>query len=116
MAEDPLCRGSPDSPVFLLQVRRLKLQLEEERQKCSRSEGSAADMAGLHNGSDLQFIEMQSRYSGQASATPWGAASLTMHISLGKPRYKDCIVLRSPYSSRAHRIVLISVVLLGRAF
>ncbi|XP_004759431.1 leucine-rich repeat flightless-interacting protein 2 isoform X7 [Mustela putorius furo] len=44
---------------LLSQIRRLKLQLEEERQKCSRSEGSAADMAGLHNGSDLQFIEMQ---------------------------------------------------------
>ncbi|XP_027443370.1 leucine-rich repeat flightless-interacting protein 2 isoform X8 [Zalophus californianus] len=44
---------------LLSQIRRLKLQLEEERQKCSRSEGSAADVAGLHNGSDLQFIEMQ---------------------------------------------------------
>ncbi|XP_032214353.1 leucine-rich repeat flightless-interacting protein 2 isoform X26 [Mustela erminea] len=44
---------------LLSQIRRLKLQLEEERQKCSRSEGSAADMAGVHNGSDLQFIEMQ---------------------------------------------------------
>ncbi|XP_047596907.1 leucine-rich repeat flightless-interacting protein 2 isoform X18 [Lutra lutra] len=44
---------------LLSQIRRLKLQLEEERQKCSRSEGSAADMVGLHNGSDLQFIEMQ---------------------------------------------------------
>ncbi|XP_041590220.1 leucine-rich repeat flightless-interacting protein 2 isoform X6 [Vulpes vulpes] len=44
---------------LLSQIRRLKLQLEEERQKCSRSENAAADMAGLHNGSDLQFIEMQ---------------------------------------------------------
>ncbi|XP_034518140.1 leucine-rich repeat flightless-interacting protein 2 isoform X3 [Ailuropoda melanoleuca] len=44
---------------LLSQIQRLKLQLEEEQQKCSRSEGSAADMAGLHNGSDLQFIEMQ---------------------------------------------------------
>uniref|UniRef100_A0A384DP10 Leucine-rich repeat flightless-interacting protein 2 n=1 Tax=Ursus maritimus TaxID=29073 RepID=A0A384DP10_URSMA len=37
---------------LLSQIRRLKLQLEE-------GEGSAADVAGLHNGSDLQFIEMQ---------------------------------------------------------
>eukprot|EP00071_Canis_lupus_P030606 XP_022264163.1 leucine-rich repeat flightless-interacting protein 2 isoform X16 [Canis lupus familiaris] len=44
---------------LLSQIRRLKLQLEEERQKCSRSENAAADLAGLHNGSDLQFIEMQ---------------------------------------------------------
>jgi len=64
--------GSRDSPLLPLQIRRLKLQLEEERQKCSRSEGSAADMAGLHNGSDLQFIEMQSRYRGQARAALWG--------------------------------------------
>ncbi|XP_058513146.1 leucine-rich repeat flightless-interacting protein 2 isoform X8 [Ochotona princeps] len=44
---------------LLSQVRKLKLQLEEERQKCSRSDGPAADLAGLQNGSDLQFIEMQ---------------------------------------------------------
>ena len=51
-----------DEPVFLLQIRKLKLQLEEERQKCSRGDGSAGgDLAGLQNGSDLQFIEMQSR-------------------------------------------------------
>ncbi|XP_054585626.1 leucine-rich repeat flightless-interacting protein 2 isoform X3 [Eptesicus fuscus] len=45
---------------LLSQVRKLKLQLEEERQKCSRGDGTAAgDLAGLQNGSDLQFIEMQ---------------------------------------------------------
>ncbi|XP_042758942.1 leucine-rich repeat flightless-interacting protein 2 isoform X10 [Panthera pardus] len=44
---------------LLSQIRRLKLQLEEERQRCSRSESTAADLAGLHNGSDLQFIDMQ---------------------------------------------------------
>ncbi|XP_023391838.1 leucine-rich repeat flightless-interacting protein 2 isoform X9 [Pteropus vampyrus] len=41
------------------QIRKLKLQLEEERQKCSRSDGTAGDLAALQNGSDLQFIEMQ---------------------------------------------------------
>nr|XP_051714942.1 leucine-rich repeat flightless-interacting protein 2 isoform X26 [Oryctolagus cuniculus] len=43
----------------LIEVRKLKLQLEEERQKCSRSDGSAGELAGLQNGSDLQLIEMQ---------------------------------------------------------
>ncbi|XP_039093173.1 leucine-rich repeat flightless-interacting protein 2 isoform X10 [Hyaena hyaena] len=43
---------------LLSQVRRLKLQLEEERQRCSRGESSAAEL-GLHNGADLQVIEMQ---------------------------------------------------------
>ncbi|XP_047626062.1 leucine-rich repeat flightless-interacting protein 2 isoform X9 [Phacochoerus africanus] len=44
---------------LLSQVRKLKLQLEEEQQKCSRNDGVAGDPAGLQNGSDLQFIEMQ---------------------------------------------------------
>uniref|UniRef100_A0A9L0JYS8 Leucine-rich repeat flightless-interacting protein 2 n=1 Tax=Equus asinus TaxID=9793 RepID=A0A9L0JYS8_EQUAS len=44
---------------LLSQIRKLKLQLEEERQKCSRSDSTVGDVAGLQNGSDLQFIEMQ---------------------------------------------------------
>ncbi|XP_023575549.1 leucine-rich repeat flightless-interacting protein 2 [Octodon degus] len=44
---------------LLSQIRKLKLQLEEERQKCSRNDGTTGDLAGLQNGSDLQFIEMQ---------------------------------------------------------
>ncbi|XP_055270649.1 leucine-rich repeat flightless-interacting protein 2 isoform X6 [Moschus berezovskii] len=44
---------------LLSQIRKLKLQLEEERQKCSRSDGTAGDLAELQNGSDLQLIEMQ---------------------------------------------------------
>ncbi|XP_032988294.1 leucine-rich repeat flightless-interacting protein 2 isoform X20 [Rhinolophus ferrumequinum] len=44
---------------LLSQIRKLKLQLEEERQKFSRNDGTAGDLAGLQNGSDLQFIEMQ---------------------------------------------------------
>ncbi|KAM8758281.1 leucine-rich repeat flightless-interacting protein 2 isoform 17-T17 [Rhynchonycteris naso] len=45
---------------LLSQVRKLKLQLEEERQKYSRGDGTVGgDPAGLQNGSDLQFIEMQ---------------------------------------------------------
>ncbi|XP_051059223.1 leucine-rich repeat flightless-interacting protein 2 [Phodopus roborovskii] len=44
---------------LLSQIIKLKLQLEEERQKCSRGDGTSGDLAGLQNGSDLQFIEMQ---------------------------------------------------------
>ncbi|XP_023475547.2 leucine-rich repeat flightless-interacting protein 2 isoform X14 [Equus przewalskii] len=44
---------------LLSQIRKLKLQLEEERQKCSRSDSTVGGVAGLQNGSDLQFIEMQ---------------------------------------------------------
>ncbi|XP_078210747.1 leucine-rich repeat flightless-interacting protein 2 isoform X12 [Callithrix jacchus] len=44
---------------LLSQIRKLRLQLEEERQKCSRNDGTVGDPAGLQNGSDLQFIEMQ---------------------------------------------------------
>ncbi|KAL6069415.1 hypothetical protein STEG23_027923, partial [Scotinomys teguina] len=44
---------------LLSQVRKLKLQLEEERQKCPRNDGTSGDLAGLQNGSDLQFLEMQ---------------------------------------------------------
>nr|XP_035950070.1 leucine-rich repeat flightless-interacting protein 2 isoform X8 [Halichoerus grypus] len=73
---------------LLSQIRRLKLQLEEERQKCSRSEGSAADMAGLHNGSDLQFIEMQrdanrqiSEYKFKLSKAEQDIATLEQNIS-----------------------------------
>ncbi|XP_034847816.1 leucine-rich repeat flightless-interacting protein 2 isoform X3 [Mirounga leonina] len=73
---------------LLSQIRRLKLQLEEERQKCSRSEGSAADTAGLHNGSDLQFIEMQrdanrqiSEYKFKLSKAEQDIATLEQNIS-----------------------------------
>ncbi|KAM9187481.1 leucine-rich repeat flightless-interacting protein 2 isoform 1-T1 [Dugong dugon] len=45
---------------LLSQIRKLKLQLEEERQKGPRSDSAATgDLAGLQNGTDLQLIEMQ---------------------------------------------------------
>ncbi|XP_061852872.1 leucine-rich repeat flightless-interacting protein 2 [Colius striatus] len=44
---------------LLSQVRKLKMQLEEERQKYSKSDGMSSDIIGLENGSDLQLIEMQ---------------------------------------------------------
>lgn len=57
-------------------MRKLKLQLEEERQKGSRSEGAVGDLAGLQNGSDLQFIEMQSRCKALGADMGIGAAVL----------------------------------------
>lgn len=47
---------------LVFQVRKLKMQLEEERQKYSKSDGMNPDIVGLENGSDLQLIEMQSTY------------------------------------------------------
>ncbi|XP_039192806.1 leucine-rich repeat flightless-interacting protein 2 isoform X7 [Crotalus tigris] len=44
---------------LLSQIKKLKLQLEEARQKSSRPESINADLTGLENGSDLQLIEMQ---------------------------------------------------------
>ncbi|XP_068940417.1 leucine-rich repeat flightless-interacting protein 2 [Petaurus breviceps papuanus] len=44
---------------LLSQIRKLKLQLEEEKQKGSRHDGPFGDSGGLENGSDLHFIEMQ---------------------------------------------------------
>ncbi|XP_025040917.2 leucine-rich repeat flightless-interacting protein 2 isoform X19 [Pelodiscus sinensis] len=44
---------------LLSQIRKLKLQLEEERQKHSKNDGTNRDITGLENGSDLQLIEMQ---------------------------------------------------------
>ncbi|XP_050827732.1 leucine-rich repeat flightless-interacting protein 2 isoform X25 [Serinus canaria] len=44
---------------LLSQVRKLKMQLEEERQKYSKSDSMSPDAIDLENGSDLQLIEMQ---------------------------------------------------------
>ncbi|XP_063778667.1 leucine-rich repeat flightless-interacting protein 2 isoform X13 [Pseudophryne corroboree] len=41
------------------QIRKLKLQLDEERHKNTRNDTTMTDSAGPENGSDLQLIEMQ---------------------------------------------------------
>lgn len=73
---------------LLSQIRKLKLQLEEERQKCSRNDGVSGDLAGLQNGSDLQFIEMQrdanrqiSEYKFKLSKAEQDIATLEQSIS-----------------------------------
>lgn len=73
---------------LLSQIRKLKLQLEEERQKCSRNDGMSGDLEGLQNGSDLQFIEMQrdanrqiSEYKFKLSKAEQDIATLEQSIS-----------------------------------
>ncbi|XP_055489510.1 leucine-rich repeat flightless-interacting protein 2 isoform X15 [Leucoraja erinacea] len=44
---------------LLAQIRKLKLQLEEERQKSSKVENVLTDSDRLENGTDLQILEMQ---------------------------------------------------------
>ncbi|XP_062910906.1 leucine-rich repeat flightless-interacting protein 2 isoform X5 [Mobula hypostoma] len=44
---------------LLAQIRKLKLQLEEERQKNSKIENVLTDSDRLENGTDLQILEMQ---------------------------------------------------------
>lgn len=73
---------------LLSQIRKLKLQLEEERQKYSRDDGMSGDLAGLQNGSDLQLIEMQrdanrqiSEYKFKLSKAEQDIATLEQSIS-----------------------------------
>lgn len=43
------------------QIRKLKMQLEEERQKPSKMDAVFMDGEKMENGTDLHFIEMQSK-------------------------------------------------------
>lgn len=46
---------------LLAQIRKLKNQLEEERQKHLKMDSSFTDGERIENGTDLHFIEMQSK-------------------------------------------------------
>lgn len=46
---------------LLAQIRKLKNQLEEERQKHSKMDSAYTDGERMENGTDLHFIEMQSK-------------------------------------------------------
>ncbi|XP_039405341.1 leucine-rich repeat flightless-interacting protein 2 isoform X4 [Corvus cornix cornix] len=76
---------------LLSQVRKLKMQLEEERQKYSKSDGMNPDIIGLENGSDLQLIEMQrdanrqiSEYKFKLSKAEQDIATLEQNLCPGK--------------------------------
>lgn len=45
---------------LLAQIRKLKMQLEEERQKHLKMDSGYTDGERMENGTDLHFIEMQS--------------------------------------------------------
>ncbi|KAE8597196.1 hypothetical protein XENTR_v10016383 [Xenopus tropicalis] len=47
---------------LVAQIRKLKLQLDDERQRSAKNNSTTTDSTGLENGSDLQLIEMQSLY------------------------------------------------------
>lgn len=46
---------------LLAQIRKLKNQLEEERQKHSKMDSAYTDGERMENGTDLHVIEMQSK-------------------------------------------------------
>lgn len=48
---------------LLAQIRKLKNQLEEERQKHSKMDSAFTDGEKMENGTDLNIIEMQSKLS-----------------------------------------------------
>uniref|UniRef100_A0A5F8H923 Leucine-rich repeat flightless-interacting protein 2 n=1 Tax=Monodelphis domestica TaxID=13616 RepID=A0A5F8H923_MONDO len=78
---------------LLSQIRKLKLQLEEERQKYSRHDGTFGDLGGLENGADLQFIEMQrdanrqiSEYKFKLSKAEQDMTTMEQNVSVCPPR------------------------------
>lgn len=52
---------------LLAQIRKLKNQLEEERQKHLKMDSSCTDGEKMENGTDLHLIEMQSKFALQLS-------------------------------------------------
>lgn len=64
----PLCfvdvrlrKLAEEKDELLAQIRKLKNQLEEERQKHSKMDSLYTDGERMENGTDLHFIEMQSK-------------------------------------------------------
>lgn len=64
----PSCRAdvrlrklAEEKDELLAQIRKLKNQLEEERQKHSKVDSAYTDGERMENGTDLHFIEMQSK-------------------------------------------------------
>ncbi|XP_067837442.1 leucine-rich repeat flightless-interacting protein 2 isoform X3 [Heptranchias perlo] len=73
---------------LLAQIRKLKLQLEEERQKNSKIENVFTDSDRLENGTDLQILEMQrdanrqlSEYKFKLSKAEQDIATLEQNIA-----------------------------------
>ncbi|XP_060678887.1 leucine-rich repeat flightless-interacting protein 2 isoform X5 [Hemiscyllium ocellatum] len=62
-----LMKLADEKEELLAQIRKLKLQLEEEKQKNSRIENVLTDSDRLENGTDLQILEMQRDVNRQLS-------------------------------------------------
>lgn len=70
----PLCPAdvrlrklAEEKDELLAQIRKLKNQLEEERQKHSKVDSSYTDGEGMENGTDLHLIEMQSKLTSRTA-------------------------------------------------
>lgn len=67
---------------LLAQIRKLKNQLEEERQKHSKVDSSYTDGEGMENGTDLHLIEMQSKLTSRTVKSTLSRASGARVFSL----------------------------------
>lgn len=61
-ADVRLRKLAEEKDELLAQIRKLKNQLEEEKQKHSKVDGAFTDGESLENGTDLHFIEMQRKF------------------------------------------------------
>lgn len=58
-----LLKLAEEKEELLAQIRKLKNQLEEERQKHPKVDGAYTDGEKMENGTDLHIIEMQSKFT-----------------------------------------------------
>lgn len=83
------------------------MQLEEERQKYSKRDGLNPDIIGLENGSDLQLIEMQSRYMVTVLSYSSCREDFQLLLLCTSSIVSDYIVeqISFPWSTSLHRIL-----------
>lgn len=62
-ADVRLRKLAEEKDELLAQIRKLKNQLEEERQKHSKMDSAYTDGERMENGTDLHIIEMQSKWA-----------------------------------------------------
>lgn len=61
-ADVRLRKLAEEKEELLFQIRKLKHQLDEERQKHAKVDGVFTEGEKMENGTDLSFIEMQSKF------------------------------------------------------
>ncbi|CAL8390427.1 unnamed protein product [Arctogadus glacialis] len=62
-----LRKQAEEKEELLAQIRRLKMQVEDERQKHAKTDGTSTDGERMENGTDLHIIEMQRDANRQVS-------------------------------------------------